>query len=354
MPGGKPFGVLLGDYAVSAYRARGERTNDAAILREIANTAAASFAPFICSASPELFEVDQFRELPSVSEPCAHFAQPEYSEWQSLRRDENSKFLGLVLPRILMRQPYRSDSSRNEAFAFEERIANKDQDLVWGNANFAFGSVLIRAFCESGWFSQIRGIEVEKVSSGLVTGVPNFRLAELTGNGLGHHSTDVQISDRLEKQLADTGVIPLVPVNYSALLAFYSNPSLQAITVNEDNETKSQMLASMLQYTLCVCRFAHYLKVMGRDIIGSHDTAASIETTLQAWLHQYTTSSDNSSNELRAKYPLGAATIKVKERAGKPGHYFSVIHLRPHFQLDQMVSSIKLVTELTPAQGMTV
>ncbi|RCU52732.1 MULTISPECIES: type VI secretion system contractile sheath large subunit [Corallincola] len=349
MAGGEPFGLLVGDYEVSHRQRAGEQLNDINVLKEIASTAAAAFAPFITSASPTLLGVDKFSELSSVSDVSTQFQQLDYLNWRRLRQMEESRFLGITLPRILMRRPYMRDGSRQEAFHYQECVASGEQDLLWGNAAFGFAAVLVRTFAECGWFSQIRGLQPGKQANGLVCELPCRVASEIVETGLGMNSVDLQVSDRLEKALSDSGLVPLSTVPYSPHLVFYSNASVQTpMAYDSPAATINSRLSSMLQYVMCVSRFAHYIKVMGRDLLGTYETSSTIESKLQRWLHSYTTASDNASNEVRAKYPLGEANIEVKEKLGQPGHYYSVIRLRPHFQLDQMVSSMRLVTELSP------
>lgn len=347
--GGEPFGLLIGDYKITHQVQQNITTNDIDTLRIVMQTAAAAFAPFITSADPSFLGVDAFSELASINNIDSHFEQLEYINWQNLRKMEDAKFLGITLPDILLRSPYEPDGSRREGFLFKESNQFTDTDYLWGNAAYSFAAVTIRAYCESGWFSHIRGIQSGKYRQGLVVKVPQSHFCvtrRLTKNKM---SVNLQVGDKLEKQLADNGFIPVASVSETEFLSFYSNAS-----VNEPkkyistSDTINARLASMLQYILCVSRFAHYIKVMGRDRIGSFESAEQIEHYFQRWLHSYTTSTEEVSDEIRARFPLSEARIQVKETVGKSGHYYSVVHLRPHFQLDQMISNIRLITELSP------
>jgi type VI secretion system protein ImpD len=348
MSGGEPFGTLIGDYQITHKSRPGVSTNDIDILKEISRTAAAAFAPFITSASASLFGADDFADLSAHMNIAKIFEQHEYIKWNSLRKMDDSRFIGLTMPNILMRSPYLIDGTRSEGFKFKESIKNPKKDHLWGNAAYAFGGVLIRAFSESGWFGHIRGLEPGARKKGLVCDLAVSQYEPDLYRKRMKPSVDLLISDRAEKSISDQGFIPLSPVLGCEHLVFYSNASVQKppkYELLEDNINAK--LSSMLQYILCVSRFAHYIKVLGREKIGSLHSAEACQRELQLWLHKYTTASDVSSDDVRSKYPLRSAQVQVKEIRGKPGHFYSIIQLQPHFQLDQMVSSIKLVTELT-------
>lgn len=354
MPGGEPFGLLIGDYQVSHKPQPGITTNDIDTLRGVCNTAAAAFAPFVTAADPALFGVDHYSELANVSDIQSQFSQREYQNWRSLRQMEDARFLGLAMPHILMREPYPQDGSRKEGFYFKEHITDSQTDHLWGNAAYGFATVALKAFSESGWFSQIRGLQPGQYKRGLVFNLPSsgFNLTRRIRQS--KPSVDLQVGDRLEKQLSDSGFIPVSPVPHTEHLVFFSNASVNYPKHFDSLGAQvNARLSSMLQYILCASRFAHYIKIMGRDRVGMYATAESIETEFQRWLFGYTTASDEASDEVRSRYPLNEARIQVKEKSGQPGHYYSIIHLRPHFQLDQMISSIRLITELSPRQSNT-
>jgi type VI secretion system protein ImpD len=351
MSGGEPFGVIIGDYQISHKHKKGFSSNDIDTLKDVARVASASFAPFITSAHPSLFAVDDFSELGSYINWSKNFDQPEYVKWRSLRDMDESRFLGITLPNILMRAPYKADGSRSEAFKFKEIIKNPQVDQLWGNAAYAFSGVLLRAFVESGWFGQIRGMQPGYRKKGLVCDLPVSQFETDKYQKSCKPSVNLQVGDRAEKILADNGFIPISPIVGCEHLVFFSNASVQNPGGFDSLEaTVNAKLSSMLQYTFCVSRFAHYLKLLGREKLGTYSSAELCERELQKWLHQYTAGGDSSSEEIRSKYPLYSAQVKIKEMVGKPGCYYSVMQLQPHFQMDQMVSSIKLVTELTPQQ----
>ena len=354
MPGGEPFGVLIGDYQVSHKIRPGQHQHDLDTLKDVARTAAAAFAPFICAAHPSLFGVDYFSELGLVTDIGSQFKQPEYVKWRSLRAMEDARFLGVVLPQVLMRSPYQDDGSRTESFVFKEALAQPEQDYLWGNAAFAFAAVLVRAFSESGWFAQIRGMKAGQQNFGLVSDLPVSRYETEKYQTNNKPSVNLLVGHRFEAELSDNGFVPLSVVPYSDFCAFYNNASVQ-LAKNYDDTVSSvnARLSAMLQYILCVSRFAHYIKVIGRDKVGGYHSAEHCQQELERWLHQYTTASTNASNDVRARHPLREARIQVKEKRGEPGRYYSIIQLQPHFQLDQMITTVKLVAELSPKQAAT-
>ena len=347
-PGGQPYGMLLADYELRHRPAPGHPTDDLRALRSLQAVAAASFAPLIAAIHPAFMGLDGFRDLERPINIERIFTQVEYTQWNSTRQEEDARFVGLTLPRVLARLPYRDDSTRADGFCYEEDVSGSDGGAyLWGTAVYAFGAVTLRAFAESGWLAGIRGVERDIEGGGMVTGLP---LDEFETDGRGRVlkcSTDVVITDNREKELADLGFIPLCHCHGTGLSAFYSNQSIQQPKRYDDPAaTVNAKLSAMLQYMLCVSRFAHYIKVIGRDKIGAFATAEECEHYLNNWLVDYSTSNEDASAELQSKYPLREASVKIREVPGKPGVFSSVIHLRPHFQLDQMSSSVKLVTEL--------
>ncbi len=354
MPGGEPFGVLIGDYQISHKNRPGQLHNDLDTLKEVARTAAAAFSPFICGAHPSLFGIDHFSELGLVSDIASQFKQPEYVKWRSLRAMEDARFLGVVLPQILMRSPYKDDGSRSESFVFRETLARPEQDYLWGNAAFAFAAVLVRAFSESGWFAQIRGMKAGQYNFGLVSDLPVSRYETEKYQACNKPSANLLIGHRFEAELSDNGFVPLSVVPYSDYFAFYNNASVQLAKHHHDRlSAMNARLSAMLQYILCVSRFAHYIKVIGRDKVGGYHSAEQCEQELQRWLHNYTTASADASNDVRARHPLREARIQVREKRGEPGRYYSIIQLQPHFQLDQMITTVKLVAQLSPKHAAT-
>lgn len=345
--GGEPFGLLLGAYEISHHHPGGQA--DISCLQELCRIAAAAFSPLVVNASPALFGVDEFSQLAGVSHLASHFSSPEMQSWRSLRAQEDSRFLAMALPRMLMRGQLSEHSNHGLPFNFSE--ARTDQHaLLWGPACFGVGCVAIRAFCESGWFAQIRSYRQGHISLGVIDNMPDLHpLTGLAHTYPLHSAVDWQISDSMEKQLTDAGFLSLQALPNTRMLVMSAAPSVQLSANYTDPAAQmSARLASMLHYTLCVSRFAHYLKVMGRDRIGGYRTPQECEAQLQRWLHGYTMASAGSSDEMRARFPLRDARVTVRDIAGAPGRFYSVIHLQPHFQLDQMITSVRLVTELAP------
>ncbi|MFP8968219.1 type VI secretion system contractile sheath large subunit [Pokkaliibacter sp. CJK22405] len=345
--GGEPFGLIIGDYALALTPQKGLPTNDLDVLSSIARTAEAAFVPFIASVTPSFLGVESFGDLGSVNQFHQQFELPEYVKWRAFREREEARYIGLVLPQVLMRAPYETDSTRSESFRFREHVRD-EQDYLWGNGAYCLGAVMIRAFAETGWFSHVRNFKPGQEGQGLVCDLPELYCETERYQHTKLVPLNLQIGDKLERAMSETGFIPALPVPRTNNLVFLSNSSLmKPKRYSSDLATVNVQLSSMLQYTLCVSRIAHYIKHLGRDKVGKYESAGTIENELQRWLHQYTTASDTASDEVRARYPLGEAKIKVKAKAGEPGHYYSVIRLRPHLQMDQMVSSVRLVTELS-------
>jgi type VI secretion system protein ImpD len=347
-PGGEPFGVIIGDYEVSHKRSPRHPHDDISTLSGLSQIAAASFAPFICSVSSEFFGLDDFSTLGMPINLHSIFAQNEYIRWRSLREKQDSRFLGLTLPKILMRKPYRTEPGTYKGIYFYEKPGKDGKSTyLWGNACYAFGGVLIREFANVGWFGHIRGVPRDQIGGGLITNLPNVSFNTDKEMVVLKPSVDVIITDSMERELSDLGLIPLCHCYDTPFSAFYSNQSVQHPRQRSSKpEDVNAKLSAMLQHVLCASRIAHYLKVMIRDKIGSFITAEDCERFLMEWLFRYTTGRDDLDWEEQARYPLRQANVKVTERPDKPGQYFCVIHLVPHYQLDHMVSELELVTEL--------
>ena len=351
-PGGQPFGVLLGDYFI-AHRPRPDQpTDDVRVLRGIAQVAAAAFAPFVASAHPSLLGVDSFAELGRPIRLDRVFSAPEYIAWNSLREMEDARFLGLTLPRVLMRAPFEYDPNRTDGFVFrEDSSIPSGEDYLWGNACYAFGGVLIRAFQTCGWLADIRGVVSGEEAGGVVADLVRIDFGLEQRGTRWRPSTDLIVSDSQEKEFGDLGLTALSSCHGTPYSAFYEVPSLQKPKGYTTGEASANArLSAMLQYVFTVSRFAHYVKMICRDRSGSLTTATEIESYLSRWLHDFAVSGEETSQEIQARYPLREASVQVHEVPGKPGTFASVIHLLPHFQLDQMTSSIRLVTEIMTAK----
>ncbi len=351
--GGEPYGVMLGDYQVRHKNSRDYPHDDIATLEGLAEIAAAAFTPFIAGASCELFGLDDFAQLRLPIDLPAIFAQKEYIRWRTLRTLADSRFIGLALPRTLMRRPYRTTPGSYKGVFFYEKLDSDGADqYCWGNACYAFGGVLLREFANVGWFGHIRGVPRDQAGGGLVTNLPCDSFATDPHPAAWKPSTDVVITDSLEREISNLGFIPLCQCYAAPFAAFYSNPSLQVLqrATGRDVDINAR-LAAMMQHVLCGSRIAHYIKVMIRDKIGSFMSAMECEDYLRRWLFNYTTGRNDLEWEAQARYPLREASVKVREHRDKPGHYQCVIHLIPHYQTDQMISELELVTELVQQGG---
>lgn len=347
-PGGEPYGVIIGDYEISHKVSKKHPLDDVATLDGLAQIAAAAFAPFIASASSELFGVDDFSTLGMPLNLQTIFSQQEYIKWRALRDKADSRFVVLAVPRILMRLPYRTrPGSYKGIYFYEKSNTSGMNNYLWGNAAYAMGSILVREFTNVGWFGHIRGVPRNQISGGLLTNLPVDCFATDTDDIAHKPVTDVIITDTLERELSDLGLMPLCQCYDTPFAAFYNNQSIQNPKSYSNHDANvNAKLSAMLQHVMCGSRIAHYIKVMIRDKVGSFVTAADCEEYLREWLFKYTTGREDLDWEEQARYPLREAAVNVKEHPGKPGEYLCVIHLRPHYQLDQMVSELELVTEL--------
>ncbi len=344
MFGGASYGALIGDYEFTNH------PQDLALLEKISQVAAAAHAPFISAAGPELFNLDSFTELGEPRDMSKIFQSVEYAKWKSFRESDDSRYVALAMPHILMRLPYGQDNVPVEAFNFEEQVDGTDhKKYLWGNAAWALGTRLTEAFAKYHWCASIRGVE----GGGLVQGLPVHTFRTDEGDVALKCPTEIAITDRREKELADLGFVPLVHCKGTDYAAFFSTQTGNKPKVyDSDSANANARLSSQLQYILAVSRFAHYLKSMMRDKIGSFMTRKNAEDFLNNWISNYVLLDDNASQEMKAKYPLREARIDVSEVPGKPGAYRAVSFLKPHFQLDELSVSLRLVADLPPpAQG---
>ena len=338
MFGGAPFAALIGDYEF------GRGPEDIELLERVSQVAAAAHAPFLSAATPDLFNLDSFTQLDAPRDLSKIFDTTEYAKWKSFRQSEDSRYVGLTLPHVLMRQPYGRDGVTIEGFAYEEGVDGTDHSkYLWGNAAFALGARLTNAFALHGWCAAIRGVE----GGGLVEGLPVHNFYTDEGDVALKCPTEVPITDRREKELADLGFIPLVHCKGTDYAAFFSVQSAQKSKLyDKDSANANARLSTQLPYIFAVSRFAHYLKSMMRDKIGSFMSRTDCEKWLNTWILQYVLPDDSASPHYKAQKPLREAAIQVAEIPGKPGAYRAVAFLRPHFQLDELSVSLRLVAEL--------
>lgn len=353
-PGGEPYGVLIGDYQVSHKPSKEHPYNDISTLKGIAEIAAASFAPFITAASHRMFGVESFEELGSPINFDNIFNSNEFIPWRALRDQTDAKFIGLTLPRILMRRAYRKEPGTYKGMFFYEKFDNGLEDYLWGNAAYGFAAILIREFASVGWFGHIRGVPRDQIGGGILTNLPVDSFQTDSNDIAYKPSTEVIITDSTERELSNLGFIPLCQCYDTPFTAFFSNQSIQKPkrqnTKINDATAVNAKLSSMLQHVLCGARVAHYIKVMIRDKVGSFVSADGCESMLRDWLFKYTSGRDDMEWEEQARFPLREAQVSVKEQIEKPGQYYCSIRLVPHYQVDQMVSELELVTELVQSR----
>lgn len=336
--GGSPFAGIVGDYEF------GRNPEDIELLEKISNVAAAAHAPFISAASPEMFNLDSYIQLDAPRDMGKVFDTTEYAKWKAFRASEDSRYVALTCPRILMRLPYGKETKQVEGFGFEEHVGGLDHGkYLWGNAAYALASRMTQAFALYGWSAAIRGVE----GGGLVEGLPVHNFYTDAGDVAMKCPTECPITDRREKELADLGFAPLVHCKGTDYAAFFSVQSCNKPKLyDSDAANANARLSAQLPYIMAVSRFAHYLKAMMRDKIGSFTSRTDCERWLNKWITNYVTPDDNASAATKAQYPLRDAKIEVMEMPGKPGAYRAVAFLRPHFQLDELSVSLRLVAEL--------
>ncbi len=345
-PGGEPYGVIIGDYEVSHKPSDNHPYDDISTLEGMAQIAAASFSPFVASASCEFFGLEDYSGLGQPLDLKAIFHTKEYIRWRALREKPDSRFVGLTTPRILMRRPYTDKPGTYKNIFFDEDTS-EIKNYLWANACYAFAGILAREFAHVGWFGHIRGVPRNYVSGGLITSLPVDEF-HTDADGIAFKPvTEVIISDSVEKELSELGFIPLCQCYNAPYAAFYNNQSIQQPKdFKSQNVRANAKLSAMLQHILCGSRIAHYMKIIIRDKVGSFITAGECEEYLRNWLFSYTTGREDLEWEDQARYPLREADVSVSEHPTKPGQYMCVIHLKPHYQLDHMVSELELVTEL--------
>jgi len=340
--GGTPFGALLGDYAF------GRAGEDVELLEKVSQVAAGAHAPFITGASCEMFNLDSYAQLDGPRDLSRIFDTSEYARWKSFRDSEDSRYVALTLPRMLLREPYGRDGITVDAFDFDERVDGTDHGrYLWGNAAWALGSRVASAFAAYGWCAAIRGVQ----SGGLVDGLPVHTFRTDSGDVATKCPTETSITDRREKELAELGFAPLVHCKGTAKAAFFSVQSAQKPrTYTSDAATANARVSAQIPYIFAVSRFAHYLKSMMRDKVGGYMTRSEAESFLAQWISNYVVANEDASPEVKAQRPLREARIDVVEVPGKAGAYRAVAFLRPHFQLDELSVSMRLVADL-PAQA---
>ncbi|MBI0278606.1 type VI secretion system contractile sheath large subunit (plasmid) [Hafnia alvei] len=342
--GGDPYSAVVGDFEFDAL------PEDIQLLEQISHVAAAAHAPFLSAANPGMFAMGSFSEMPRPRDLGKLFDTTDYARWKSFRQSDDSRYVGLTLPRVIGRLPYGAKTTPVEMFNFEENICenNEGASYLWMNAAYELAGRMVEAFEEHGWCAAIRGVE----GGGLVKSLPLYNYVSQTGEKVMQCPTEVAISDRREKELADLGFIPLMYCKGTDYAAFFAVQS-----VNKPRKYESELananarLSSQLQYIMTTSRFAHYLKSIARDKVGSFMSRSECQDFLQRWINQYVVGSDNVGAHIKASHPLREALVEIVDVPGCPGSYRAVAYLKPHFQLEGLSMSLRLVAELPASTG---
>ena len=337
--GGEPFGAIVGDYHFD------HSPQDVELLGEMAKVAASAHAPFITGAAPSVMQMDSWNELANPRDLTKIFTTPEYAAWRSLRESDDARYLALCMPRFLGRLPYGAKTNPVDAFDFEENTVGAEHDKYsWCNAAYAMATNINRSFKEYGWCSRIRGVE----SGGAVANLPTHTFPTDDGGVDMKCPTEIAISDRRESELSKNGFLAMIHRKNSDFAAFIGAQSLQKPTEYDDADaTANAALAARLPYLFACNRFAHYLKCMVRDKVGSFKTREAMERWLNSWILQYVDGDPmNSTEQTKAEKPLAAAEVVVEEVEGAPGYYQSKFFLKPHYQLEGLTVSLRLVSKL--------
>ncbi|HWK67662.1 MAG TPA: type VI secretion system contractile sheath large subunit [Rhizobiaceae bacterium] len=348
-PGGEPYGVLIGDYEF------GNGTEDLEVLQGMSNVAAASFAPFIAAANSEMFGLSSFTELSKPRDLEKIFESSEYIKWRSFRDSDDSRFVTLAMPRVLARTPYGSKGRQIEEFKFEEApidangtvSAMTPDKFTWMNASYALGERLTSAFSKYGWCVAVRGAE----GGGKVENLPSFTFTSDDGDVDQQCPTEIGITDRREAELSKLGFLPLCHYKNTDYAVFFGAQTTQRPKKYDNPDaTANAAISARLPYIMATSRFSHYLKVMGRDKIGSFMEVSDCESWLNNWIRNYVNGNPDASAEMKAQYPLAEATVSVKEIPGAPGSYNAVAYLRPWLQMEELTASMRLVARI-PQMG---
>jgi type VI secretion system protein ImpC len=340
--GGEPFGMLVGGYSF------GKTNADLDLLMGMSNIAAAAHAPFIASASAEMFSLESYEKLGDPRDLAKVF-ETGYEKWNQFRGMEDARYVSLTLPRMLLRLPYDPVQNPVVGLDFTEDVDGNDAaKYLWGASSWALAERINAAFAMYKWCGAIRGTE----GGGMVEGLPLHKFKTAEGDIAAKVPTEVAITDRREKELSDLGFLPLVFCKNTNYATFFGASTVnKAKTYDTDFANANARISSMLPYVLAASRFAHYLKVIARDKVGAFMTRDDVSNYLNRWIMQYVLGKDDAGQELKARYPLRDARVDVYDVPGKPGAYRAVVFIRPHFQLDELTASIRLVSELPPPAG---
>lgn len=346
--GGEPYAALIGDYEFSGH------PDDLDLLTNVSNIAAAGFCPFISAASPEMFGFDSFTELSKPRDLEKIFDSAEYIKWRSFRDSEDSRFVTLTMPRVLARLPYGSATKPIEAFNFEEAnmdldgrpLESEHDDYCWMNAAYSMGTTLTKSYAEYGWCTSIRGAE----GGGKVEGLPSHTFVSDDGDVDQKCPTEIGITDRREAELSKLGFLPLCHYKNTDHAVFFGAQTTQKPKKFDDPDaTANAEISARLPYIMATSRIAHFLKVMARDKIGSFMEAGDAEEWLNRWIANYVNGSPGASAEMKARFPLAAASVEVKEVPGQPGVYSAIAWMRPWLQMEELTASLRLVANIPKA-----
>lgn len=344
-PGGEPYGALIGDYEFSNH------PDDIQFLDSMSHVAASAFSPFIASAAPTLLGLESWTELSKPRSLEKIFESPEYVRWRGLRDSEDSRFVTLTLPRALARLPYGANTKPIEEFAFEEAELYSNgkskpmahDNYCWMNAAYVFATKLTDSFAQHGWCTAIRGAE----NGGKVVGLPAHVFTSDDGDVDIKCPTEIGITDRREAELSKLGFLPLSHYKNTDYAVFFGAQTIQKPKqYDKPAATANAAISARLPYVMATARFAHYLKIMGRDKIGSFMEAGDISVWLNEWILNYVNANPSCGPKLRAKYPLASAKVEVQEIPGKPGSYHAVAWLRPWLQMEELTTSLRLVARI--------
>lgn len=346
-PGGEPYGALIGDYEFTNH------PEDVELLTGMSNVSAAAFAPFVSAASPKLFGFDDFTELSKPRDLEKIFDSIEYAKWRSYRDSEDSRFVTLTMPRTLARLPYGAATKPVEEFDFEEApIENgvakpmSHSEYSWMNSSYVLGARLTAAFAQYGWCTAIRGAE----GGGKVDNLPSHVFTSDDGDADQKCPTEIGITDRREAELSKLGFLPLCHYKNTDYAVFFGAQTTQkAKKYDRPEATANAAISARLPYIMASSRFAHYLKIMGRDKIGSFLEASDCEAWLNRWVLNYVNGNAAAGQDMKARYPLAEAKIQVKEIPGKPGAYNAIAHLRPWLQMEELTTSLRMVARIPTA-----
>lgn len=341
--GGHPYSCLVGDYEFTRH------PQDLELVQKLSQVAAAAHAPFITAADPKLFDLDSFEQLGVPRDLTKIFESLELIKWTSFRNMEDSRYVSMTLPRTLIRMPYGANTMPADGVNFEEDVAGADSSkFCWTNTAYILAERITNAFSHYGWTAAIRGVE----GGGIVEDLPSYTFKTTDGDVALKCPTEVAITDRREKELSDLGFISLCHCKGTDYAAFFGGQTAQkALVYNTDDANANANISARLPYILAASRFAHYIKAIMRDKIGSFMTKENVERYLNTWISNYVLLNDSAAQSVKASYPLREARVDVFDVPGKPGSYTSVVYLRPHFQLEELSVSIRLVATLpSPAK----